>query len=286
MRSTRLLAASAALATTALGLGATTASAAEAPKMPCFGGVQHHPELATTWTGFPAELVKGGPAAESTVTFRNSVDHDVKDFRTALYVTALDGGFPAGSFTVEFKAPGGQWKKADFGTGDLASIVDTQTYQIPKGSSLTLALRIAATAKAPAGKYQTSESGGSALLEDDSDTFLPLAPAEQKPASDQNGTGTCTQFIASAAHDFAVVNNATTASPSAQPSHAASPTASPTATAGTPSTAPTTQAAHKGPELAETGADNTVPIAIGGAAVLALGAAILVALRRRRGTHR
>ncbi|MFJ8443577.1 LPXTG cell wall anchor domain-containing protein [Kitasatospora griseola] len=291
MRSIRLLAASAALATTALGLGATTASATETPKMPCFGGVQNHPELATTWPGFPAELVKGGPAVESAVTFRDSVAHDVKDFQTSLYVAYLDGALPAGSFAVEVKAPGGEWKKVDFGTGDLSSIINSGTYQIPKGGSLTLALRIAATAEAPAGKYQATESGGSALLEDDSDTFVPLDPAEQKPASNQNGTGICTQFVGYAYHDFTVVDGATTATPSAQPSHSA--TASTTAGAGAPTTTPTTgpttgqtvQAAHMGAELAETGAGDTAGIAVGGTATLSLGAGILVALRRRQGAH-
>ncbi|QKW20709.1 hypothetical protein HUT16_17980 [Kitasatospora sp. NA04385] len=299
MRSIRLLAASAVLATAALGFGAATASATAAPKMPCFGGVQHHPELATTWPGFPAKLVKGGPAVESTVTFRNSVDHEVKDFQTALYAAYLSGELPAGSFAVEIKAPGGAWKKVDFGTGDFSSIIDSGTYQIPKGASLTLALRVAATAKAPAGKYQTTESGGSALLEEDSDTFVPLDSADQKPASDQNGTGVCTQFTGYAFHDFTVVDSDTTTTPSAEPSHSA--TASATAAASTPAaaqttasaaaqtTAPaaasTTQAAHKGAELAETGAGNTMRIAVGGAAILALGAGILVALRRRQGTH-
>ncbi|MFB7944264.1 hypothetical protein ACFC6L_05035 [Kitasatospora phosalacinea] len=290
MRSIRLLAASAAFAVTALGLGATTASATAATKLPCFGGVQNHPELATTWPGFPAELVKGGPAVESTVTFRNSVDHEVRDFRTSLYVAYLHGELPAGSFTVEVKAPGGAWKKVDFGTGDFSSIVNSGTYQIPKGSSLTLALRIAATAAAPVGNYQSTESGGSALLEDDSDTFLPLDQAEQQPASDQNGTGVCTQFTGYAFHDFAVVDSATTAAPSTEPSHSASASATATATpttapTATPTAAPTTQAAHAGAELAETGADGTVRIAVGGAAVLVLGAGILVALRRRQGTR-
>ncbi|MFF0388100.1 hypothetical protein ACFYS8_05305 [Kitasatospora sp. NPDC004615] len=215
MRSIRLLAATAALATTALGLGSTTASATVTPKMPCFGGVQNHPELATTWPGFPTELVKGGPAVESTVTFQNSVDHEVKDFQTSLYVAYLSGALPAGSFAVELKAPGGEWTKVDFGTGDFSSIINSGTYQLPKDASLTLALRIAATATAPAGTYQAMESGGSALLEDDSDTFVPLDPAEQKPASNQNGTGVCTQFVGYAFHGFAVVDSATTATPPA-----------------------------------------------------------------------
>ncbi|MFF2625651.1 LPXTG cell wall anchor domain-containing protein [Kitasatospora griseola] len=40
-----------------------------------------------------------------------------------------------------------------------------------------------------------------------------------------------------------------------------------------------------GAELAGTGAGDTVRIAVGGAAILVLGAGILVALRRRRGSH-
>ncbi|MFC8719638.1 hypothetical protein [Kitasatospora sp. NPDC057198] len=248
---------------------------------------------------------------ESTVTFQNSVDHDVKDFRTSLYVAYLEAELPAGSFAVEIKAPGGEWRKVDFGTGDFSSIINSGQYQIPKGASLTLTLRIAATAEARVGKYQATESGGSALLEDDSDTFLPWDSSDQ-PASDQNGTGVCTQFTGYAFHDFAVVDSAASASPSAQPS--ASPSASASATAdtstGTPtagaptgttpsatptsaaptsatptSAAPTTQAAHQGAELAETGAGDTTRIAAGGAAALALGAGILVAVRRRRGSH-
>ncbi|BAJ31954.1 MULTISPECIES: LPXTG cell wall anchor domain-containing protein [Kitasatospora] len=296
MRPIRLLAASAAVATAALGLGTATASAAVPVKTSCFGGVQNHPELTTTWPGFPTELVKGGPAVESTVTFRNSVNHDVKDFRTSLYVAYLHAELPAGSFAVEVKAPGGSWKKVDFGTGDLSSIVNSGEYQIPKGGSLTLDLRIAATAKALVGDYQATESGGSAVLEDDSDTFLSWTAPSDQPAADQNGTGVCTQFVGYATHDFAVVDSATSASPSAEPSPspsapASSPAAAPTSTptgsthTATPTAAPTTQAAHQGPELAETGAGNTTGIAVGGAAALALGAGILVAVRRRQGSH-
>ncbi|MGX4735662.1 hypothetical protein ACI1MP_35405 [Kitasatospora griseola] len=40
-----------------------------------------------------------------------------------------------------------------------------------------------------------------------------------------------------------------------------------------------------GAELAETGAGDTVRIAVGGASILVLGAEILMALRRRRGAH-
>ncbi|KIQ66547.1 hypothetical protein TR51_03005 [Kitasatospora griseola] len=76
-----------------------------------------------------------------------------------------------------------------------------------------------------------------------------------------------------------MVDGDTTATPSAQPSPSA--TAWTTRHRGTPAT----QAAHLGAETAETGAGDTVRIAVGGAAILVFGAGMLVALRRRRGPH-
>ncbi|MFG2819516.1 LAETG motif-containing sortase-dependent surface protein [Kitasatospora sp. NPDC048365] len=289
MRSIRLPAVSTALATAVLGLGAGAASATAAPKLPCFGGIQHHPELTTGWPGFPAQLVKGGPAVESTVTFKNTAGREVKDFRISLYVAYLHAPLPAGSFAVELKAPGGDWKKVDFGTGDFSSIINSGMYQLPKDATLTLGLRIAATSAAPVGNYQTTESGGSAVLDEDTDTFLTEASAQQ-PAAKQDGTGVCTQYVGYGTHDFAVVDSASTAT--ATPTRTATATAgAPTTPAATPTTAApttaagTTQAARRGAELAETGASSTVPVAVGGATALVLGGGILVALRRRRGSH-
>ncbi|MFJ8040225.1 LPXTG cell wall anchor domain-containing protein [Kitasatospora sp. NPDC096147] len=265
----------------------TSASTSATPQQPidyaCYKGIQSHTELDTKVTGFPATLARGGAPVESTVTFRNSTGRDVQGFDTAFYVGYADGLWPAGSFTVQVKLPGGDWKAGSFGAGDLDHIIDTGRYQLAKDETLTVKFRLAATDKAPLGEYGGSQSGGSDVVDDDTGKYLPKdAPAPAVPG----GKGTCTQYVGYGDFYFTVVDPKAatpTAAPSKKPVVNTRPSAKPTKKA-TPSASAGTPTATKsaGPELAATGGgSSSLPLAVGGGAAVLLGAGVLVALRRR-----
>nr|WP_223242686.1 LAETG motif-containing sortase-dependent surface protein [Streptomyces sp. CBMA123] len=151
---------------------------------------------------------------------------------------------------------------------------DLGTFKLAKGEKLTLQVRLAATGKALSADYFAQLDGAS-------ESFL----SKDVPGVRQGPEGSCTGFTGTyrVATPFKVVDGtpapATTGTPSA-PATAAAP--APGAT-----TATATASASAGPELAHTGADSTtLPIALGGAAVLAAGAGTLFVLRRRKaGAH-
>ncbi|MEV0534363.1 LPXTG cell wall anchor domain-containing protein [Kitasatospora sp. NPDC050463] len=221
----------------------------------CHGGVYPSNLLKTTGTGlFGTTLVKGGPAAEVSVVFENKSGVDLPVIRHGLYVTD-EFDIPVGPnwspefFDVQVNTGSG-WKA--FKLTDRNFSFDA--IKLAKGEKFTVQLRIAATAKAPAGKYGSTIGGGSDAFDNDK---IPT-PANNKPNA-------CTQFIDYYEGDFQVAEAgaATTAK--------AAPSTSPAA----------------GPHLAETGSSsNTLPIALGGAVVLAAGAGTLLVLRRRKaGSH-
>ncbi|MER7850169.1 LAETG motif-containing sortase-dependent surface protein [Kitasatospora sp. NPDC096077] len=160
------------------------------------------------------------------------------------------------------KLPGGGWKtpEASTVTGNMSYLkVDLGEYKIAKGGKLTLQVRLAATDKAVTARYFAQLSGSSEFFEGKN---LPGAPTN----------GSCVSYTGDYRVDdlFKVVDAGSTAP--------ATGTAVPAAVSTSPAA---------GPHLAETGADsNTLPIALGGAAVLAAGAGTLFVLRRRKaGAH-
>ncbi|MEU6232290.1 LAETG motif-containing sortase-dependent surface protein [Kitasatospora sp. NPDC047058] len=220
----------------------------------CHGGVYQSKLLKTTGTGlFDTTLVKGGPAAEVSVVFENKSGVDLPVIHHGLYVTD------------EFDTPvGPNWSPEFFdvqvntGSGWKAFKLTDRNFsfdvaKLAKGEKFTVQLRIAATAKAPVGRYGSTIGGGSDAFDND-----------KVPTPANNKANACTQFIDYYEGDFQVAD------------------------AGT---APTTKApsapAPAGPQLAQTGSSSdTVPIAVGGATVLAVGAGTLFVLRRRKaGSH-
>ncbi|MEU4118338.1 LAETG motif-containing sortase-dependent surface protein [Kitasatospora sp. NPDC028055] len=312
MRSSRLLAASAltaltlcatAGAATASAVGITTptptatATATTAPSTPAPTATAKPTNLPTppvpTPSGGPCRgyqirdlkvtgsglakttLVKGGPAQEATVTFENTTPVDLKKFDTYFFFTDLAETEPVTnpvtwgkeSFNIQVKLPGGDWKtpEASTVTGNMSYLkVELGQYKIAKGGKLTLQVRLAATDKAIAARYFAQLSGTSEAFESKD---VPGAPA----------TGSCLAFNGDYRVDdlFKVVDAGSTApaTSTAVPAAAVSATASASPSAG--------------PHLAETGSSsNTLPIALGGAAVLAAGAGTLFVLRRRKaGAH-
>ncbi|MFI9156564.1 LAETG motif-containing sortase-dependent surface protein [Kitasatospora aureofaciens] len=227
----------------------------------CHGGVYQSSLLKVTGTGlYGTTLVKGGPATEITMTWENDSGVDLPVVHNSLYVTDefdYDGGRPVewstGFFDVQLNTGDG-WKPAQLNDRSLR----VPDFKLAKGAKLTYKVRIAATAKAPVGRYGANYEAGSDAFDNDK---VPT-PANNRPQA-------CTQFLADHEGEFHVAEAGGTSSPAAVPAAAVS--ASPSA----------------GPHLAETGASsNTLPIALGGAAVLAAGAGALFVLRRRKaGAH-
>ncbi|MFD7454630.1 LAETG motif-containing sortase-dependent surface protein [Kitasatospora sp. NPDC059827] len=233
-------------------------------------------DLKVTGSGLAkTTLVKGGPAQEATVTFENTTSVDLKKFDTYFFFTDIAETEPVTnpvtwgkeSFTIQVKLPGGDWKtpEASTVTGNMSYLkVELGQYKIAKGGKLTLQVRLAATDKALAARYFAQLSGTSEAFESKD---VPGAPA----------TDSCLAFNGDYRVDdlFKVVDagSTTPATGTAVPAAAVSATASASPSAG--------------PHLAETGSSsNTLPIALGGAAVLAAGAGTLFVLRRRKaGAH-
>ncbi|MFE2723323.1 LAETG motif-containing sortase-dependent surface protein [Kitasatospora sp. NPDC059327] len=227
-------------------------------------------ELKTTGSGLAnTTLVKGGAAQELTATFENTSGVDLQKAETSFFLTDISEVEPVvnpvtwgkDAFTVQVKLPGGDWKNPESGSvkaDDSHLMIDLGTQKIAKGAKLTLQVRLAATGKAVTARYFAQLAVASETFEGKN---VPGAPADS-----------CVQFSGSHRVDdlFKVADTAAAATtPAATGSAKAS--ASPAA----------------GPHLAETGSSsNTLPIALGGAAVLAAGAGTLIALRRRKaGSH-
>ncbi|MET8629282.1 LAETG motif-containing sortase-dependent surface protein [Kitasatospora sp. NPDC004669] len=250
------------------------------PNIPCPGGY-HVEDLKVTGSGLSgATLTKGGAAQEVTVTFENNTPVDLQKLSTFFFVTDIaEEGQPPhtwgkDAFALQAKVPGGDWKPVsqDVIKNNMSYIrADLGTFKLAKGQKLTLQVRIAATDKALSTNY-FAQLGG------DSESF----PSKDIPGVRQGPEGSCSGFTGSyrIADLFKVVD--------AGSAPATSAAAAPSASASAPGSAASVSAsASAGPELAHTGADsNTLPIALGGAAVLAAGAGTLFVLRRRKaGAH-
>lgn len=230
----------------------------------CNGGVYQSGLLKVTGTGlYGTTLVKGGPAAEVSLTWENNSGVDLPVVHNSLYLTDEMQERPVDwspeFFTVQLKTAGG-WKQLT----DKDRVLQMQDFKLAKGEKFTVQLRIAANAKAPAGKYGGNYEAGSDAFDNDK---VPT-PANTKPNA-------CTQFLADFEGNFQVAEAGAATAPAS-----AAPAATTPATAA--SASPSAPAAA-GPHLAETGASSTtLPIAVGGAAVLVAGAGTLFFLRRRK----
>ncbi|MER7751553.1 LAETG motif-containing sortase-dependent surface protein [Kitasatospora sp. NPDC097643] len=231
----------------------------------CSDGVYQSSLLKVTASGlYGTTLVKGGPAAEITVALENNSGIDLPALHDSVYVTEMEN--PTGAawnpenFSIQVNSGSG-WKTVQ----GKERVIVLDDLKLAKGEKTTLHVRIAATAKAPAGKYHGN------IVDIGSDVF----DNDKVPTPANTKAHGCTQFYGNYEGEFQVAEAgaATTASTPATTAGAVTPAASASPSAG--------------PHLAETGASsNTLPIALGGAAVLAAGAGTLLVLRRRKaGSH-
>ncbi|MFE7559201.1 LAETG motif-containing sortase-dependent surface protein [Kitasatospora sp. NPDC057500] len=239
-----------------------------APGFTCSGGVyQGYDWLKATGTGLWNRTIAPGETQETSVTWENLSGVDLPNFHTYLYLAANEredgvGGYDWNKdyFAVQFRAPGQDWKPIQLNDHSA----DTGFFRLGKGEKLTLHFRITPTDKAPLGSFGGNFGGG--------DTAMPNTALPHPAQPDKDG---CTQYINYYEGAFKLTRAGATGAASASTS---------TKPATSPSVSPS---AVSGPHLAETGSSsNTLPIAVGGAVVLAAGAGTLLALRRRKaGAH-
>ncbi|MFD8323304.1 LAETG motif-containing sortase-dependent surface protein [Kitasatospora purpeofusca] len=236
-----------------------------APGFDCSGGVyQGFDWLKATGTGLWEGSGAPGSTQDVSVTWENLSGVDLPTFRTYLYLTDThpeDDGRPVAwskdFFTVQYRVPGQDWKSGVLDDRYLS----TGQFKLAKGEKLTLQFRVTPTDKAPLGSYWGNFGGGGDAMDN---STLPHPARDDKKG--------CTQYINYYEGTFKLAKAGT-------------------ATTGTPSSSGSPKAASpsavSGPHLADTGSSsNTLPIAVGGAAVLAAGAGTLLVLRRRRtGSH-
>ncbi|WP_327679293.1 LAETG motif-containing sortase-dependent surface protein [Kitasatospora sp. NBC_00458] len=235
----------------------------------CRGGV-HQADIKVTGNGLWGGTTTPGAVHETTVTWENTSGVELPNFATYLYLT---DHIPEGAshpvewskdfFSVQFRAPGQDWKSVAIDDRAL----NTGTYKLGKGEKVTLQFRIAATGKAPIGEFGGNFGGG--------DTAMDNAVLPHPATADKNA---CTQYISYYEGTFKLAAPGTATTGTASAAGSTSPSASPSAKASS---------APAGPHLAETGSSSTtLPLAVGGAAVLAAGAGTLFVLRRRKaGAH-
>ncbi|WP_395295002.1 LAETG motif-containing sortase-dependent surface protein [Kitasatospora hibisci] len=231
-------------------------------------------QLKTTGSGLAnTTIVKGGTPGELSVTFENTASVDLQKLDAHLFLTNVGEEEPVtnpvtwgkDAFNLQVKLPGGDWKSPApdaVKAGGTYLMVDLGVHKLAKGAKLAFQVRVAPTDKAPTAQYYAQLDAGSEAFESKA---VPGAPE----------TDSCITFNGSFRVDdlFKVTDkNAATTPASGAPS--------------SPSTKVSTSPAA-GPHLAETGSSsNTLPIAVGGAAVLAAGAGTLFVLRRRKaGSH-
>jgi LPXTG-motif cell wall-anchored protein len=294
-----------------LGAGAASAASPTIPDRPCHNGGTGF-DLPTGWTGLDhTQVVRGAAPVESTVTIRNNSGHSVRNL-DPLIIVGPESPIMGTTFTLETKVSGGDWKVAELSVLHLATRFSIGPQQLAKDETLTIQLRLTTHTDASLGNFRFDWTGGADWLDDDTDQFLTVAEIAEGTAV-PGGKGTCTSFGTQVHIGFDVVdapaspgptatptvtptatasattttNPSTTATPTATASTAPAPTVTATATvtvtAG-PTASATTRAADAGPELADTGDDTALPLALTGAGAIALGSA-LVTLRRRRGSH-
>ncbi|MGF1430432.1 hypothetical protein [Kitasatospora sp. LaBMicrA B282] len=307
----RLVAVTAALAMS-LGLMTGTASAqTTAPTYYCFNGI-NKVQLQGSWTGLDnAKLVFGGAPVESTFTLTNTSGHDLPG--VTIWAQWLhDQELAWHTFTIETKETGGDWKNLRVSqplmSGSGLSYGPLGPLDLAKGATLTVRFRFSVplvdtgVMNAPmANHYKFALAVSSELFDNDSGKFLdPNAAVDPTPGP----TGVCTSYVFAPTASFDTVaassptptpTASTTATTSVAPTGTPTTTAEPAATgkpAPTSSATPTATAKPSpsptatGPELAFTGGGGSaLPFGIGGAAVVVLGGAILVAVRRRKRAH-
>ncbi|MEU6233277.1 hypothetical protein [Kitasatospora sp. NPDC047058] len=234
-------------------------------------------------------ITAGGAKVEIGVGVTNFTGAPYENVSATIHLYNKKGANRLEDFTVEEATPGG-WKTLALHHGcDPTIFADTtgeKEKSLSDGRAAHFMFRVSVRTNASADLddleiYVGGKADGYPLVQGGTHTFkvvhpsAPAKPATPKPAPSKPAT-------AAKPTD----KPAATAKPSAKPGPAAEPAADTTATTApksTPTTAPATTAPAGTPELAQTGSsERNTFLAASAAVFVALGAGVLIAVRRLR----
>lgn len=249
---------------------------------------------------FPEKLTAGGDWAEFSFVLDNKDAEDLKNFSLSFWLNS--GTERSGQLTPEDPRATKLKYRTRIGstTSDWQSMVETVTGStvqgkrqfgaIPKGTKLTVDLRIRLGDAFPAGQATTIVNTPTGV-EAPSLRDITVTAKDGGKTTPTESTSPTAKSTATGGTDTKQPTGKATTSASATPTTTTTATATPTDTATPSATATSTWAAAGTTtggtgELAKTGAGSSTPWAVAGsAAALALGASLVVAARRRRGSH-
>ncbi|WP_224282863.1 LPXTG cell wall anchor domain-containing protein [Streptomyces sp. LS1784] len=268
----------------------TTASVAEAPAADHQGSYQ----AGFIMTPGNQTITAGGPKVEVGVSVTNFTGAPYQNISALLGIyNPAAGGLEAKDVTVEVASAGG-WKPVKLVHGgcdpSLYSVASpaTTTPRLENGRAANFLFRVGLSAKAPremtslvfvasAGAPGFPEKGGESRdfrvvhTTAPAPSAKPTTPAKPKPTPTRTAKATEPAEPAEPVADR--TKDAVPAVPAAEAPKANAPAPATTAPAGTP-------------ELAQTGSSSTNTfLAVSSAALLALGAGVLIAVRRLRRQH-
>ncbi|MGV9271632.1 LPXTG cell wall anchor domain-containing protein [Kitasatospora sp. NPDC003701] len=261
---------------------------APAEAKPVTPAAAHHGDLAAGFHMTPdhQSITAGGAKAEVGVEVANFTGAPYENVAPTISIFNEKGATQLEDFTIE-AATGGGWKKLSLRHGcDPAIIADTSSLKAKKlndGRAENFLFRISVSANAAAdlkdftvfvgGKADgyPSESGGSHSYA----VVRTAAPAKPATPAKPSAKATTAAKPAAPKPTAPATAKAAPARPAADQAPAAAPSAAPSA--------PATTAPAGTPELAQTGSSSTNGfLAASAAAFVALGAGVLIAVRRLR----
>ncbi|MEU9045126.1 MULTISPECIES: LPXTG cell wall anchor domain-containing protein [unclassified Kitasatospora] len=226
-------------------------------------------------------ITAGGPKVEVGVGVTNFTGAPYQNVSAMLSLFNPKGGTNLQDFTVEVATAGG-WKPVALRHGcdpTLFTVTSpaTTTPRLENGRAANFMFRVGLSAKAPKDVAEiqvglVAKAPGFPDVVGDTHTYhVARAAAPAQPTTPAPAPATPKPVKPAPAE------------PAADKTPAKAPAAAPAAPVATPSAAPATTAPAGTPELAQTGASSTNTfLALSSAALLALGAGVLIAVRRLR----
>ncbi|MFD9593282.1 hypothetical protein ACFWA9_11045 [Kitasatospora sp. NPDC059973] len=240
-------------------------------------------------------ITAGGAKAEIGLEVGNFTGAPYENVAPVIAIYNPEGSNRLEDFTVEAASEHSGWKKLTLRHGcDPTIIADTsslKTKQLTDGHATHFAFRVSVSANAAADLksfqvYLGGKADGYPIEQSGSHTYKVLrTPAPAKPATTAKPAAKPTTSAKPTAKPAAPKSAAPVAPVEDKTQTPATPKATPTASAttGPATTAPATTAPAGTPELAQTGAGTPNGfLAAASAAFVALGAGVLIAVRRLR----
>ncbi|MFD8323305.1 hypothetical protein [Kitasatospora purpeofusca] len=233
-------------------------------------------------------LVKGGSSKEVAISFQNTSQATLTDFRINVLLDGVKGILLPKALT---KVQNGAWTPLPQATTDHGS-VSLGSFQVKPNEMITVSVQLSAIGRYSP-NYSLTVSGGSEVLPPGAgpehvkyacnrligSSTTGITVVDPAPSTSATATGTSSPTVPSTGTGTPTTSASPTASVSVSPS--TSPSAG--RPAGTTGGTGSTGGGATGTSLASTGASSsTVPLAVTGGMATALGAGAVVVARRRR----